>query len=222
MLSSDTSAAPTSTTLTRVPAYGMKFLAHALAVRLRSETFALGLARDLDTPHAAPPAAIPLTVRPLAPGDDLSFLDPAPGLAAHEARNRTAQRRLLAAGIPTCWVAVGPDDTPCYMQWLILPRDNARIRARWGDLFPALAPGEALLEGAYTAESHRGRGVMAHAMARIAEQARCLGARRVITFVGRDNVASLKGCSKAGFTPWTERQETWRLFRRRVRLAPLA
>ena len=62
---------------------------------------------------------------------------------------------------------------------------------------------------------------MAHAMARIAEEARCLGARWVVTFVGADNVASLKGCRKAGFSPYVERRESWRLFRRRVRCTPL-
>jgi GNAT superfamily N-acetyltransferase len=107
------------------------------------------------------------------------------------------------------------------MQWLILPRDNPRIRARWGDLFPPLGPDEALLEGAYTAETHRGRGIMAHAMARIAEQAQCLGARWAITFVGAGNLPSLKGCRKAGFAPYVERCESWRLFRRRVRCTPL-
>lgn len=106
------------------------------------------------------------------------------------------------------------------MQWLIAARDNARVQACF-DLFPELQPDEALLEGAYTAESHRGQGVMSHAMARIAAAARDFGARHVITFVDRGNVASLKGCEKAGFAPYIQRRETWFLFRRRVHFLPL-
>ena len=109
----------------------------------------------------------------------------------------------------------------CYMQWLIAARDNARVHARWGGLFPELKPHEALLEGAYTAESHRGKGVMSHAMALIAEKARDFGAHHVLTFVDRKNVASLKGCEKAGFAPYIQRRETWSLFRRRVHFLPL-
>jgi hypothetical protein len=40
-----------------------------------------------------------------------------------------------------------------------------------------LSPDEALLEGAFTPESHRGQGIMPQAMASIAEKAKDLGAR---------------------------------------------
>jgi GNAT superfamily N-acetyltransferase len=117
--------------------------------------------------------------------------------------------------------AIGPDGKVCYMQWLIASRDNARIRGQWADLFPVLAPDEALLEGAYTGHAYRGQGIMAHAMARIAERASDFGARWVLTFVGERNVASLKGCAKAGFVPYVRRTESWRFMRRRVRFVPL-
>ena len=67
--------------------------------------------------------------------------------------------------------------------------------------FPPLADGEALLENAYTPPAYRGLGVMAAAMAQIAERARDFGARKVLTFVATDNIASLKGCQRAGFYP---------------------
>jgi RimJ/RimL family protein N-acetyltransferase len=38
-------------------------------------------------------------------------------------------------------------------------------------------------------------------MALIAEKADTLGARYVITFVAPDNVPSLKGCQRCGFSP---------------------
>ena len=200
---------------------GRRRLRQAVRSRLSSHCNAIGLRRDLDVPFAAPPAKIALTVRPLRPEDDLSFLDPVSGLDPVAARGRLDQRRLLAANLPTCWIAADPAGVVCYMQWLILARDNGRIHDRWGALFPTLAPDEALLEGAYTAETHRGQGIMSHAMALIAEAAGKGGARYVITFVHHANIASLKGCERAGFAPYIERREAWSLFRRRVRFLPL-
>jgi hypothetical protein len=58
-------------------------------------------------------------------------------------------------------------------------------------------------------------------MAQIAERAAQGGARWVITFVDENNVASVKGCLRAGFTPYVKRLEQFRLFRRRVSFASL-
>ena len=189
--------------------------------RLHSDYLSYGLRRDLRRPHPPPRAAVELNVRPLAPTDSLSFLDPAPGATAEVELIRQNQLRLLAAAIPTCWIATDAHGRPCYMQWLITSADNARIKAQWAGVMPQLRPDEALLEGAYTPESHRGLGIMAHAMARIAEQAEALGASSVITFVAADNVASLKGCRKAGFHPYVERRVKWRFGVRRVEFTPL-
>ena len=198
-----------------------RILLHTMRTRLRSETVALGLRRDLTVPHPVPPAKIPIQVLPLQPGDDLSMLDVTPNILPDDVRGMLAQRRLVEAALPTCWVAIGPDGRVCYMQWLSASQDNAHIERQWADLFPVLAPDEALLEGAYTGRAYRGQGIMAHAMARIAEGASDFGARWVLTFVGETNVASLKGCAKAGFVPYVRRTESWWLMRRRVRFVPL-
>src|SRR5258708_31525036 len=62
---------------------------------------------------------------------------------------------------------------------------------------------------------------MACAMAQIAERARPLGVRWVITFVDETSVPSLKGCAKAGFVPYVRRLESFRLFRRRISFVPI-
>lgn len=200
---------------------GRRRLLEGVRVRLHWRRDAVGLRRDVSVPFAAPAAKVPVTVRPLRPDDDLAFIADDPGLAEQEAAERSSRRSLVNADIPTCWIAVDSEGTACYMQWLIEARDNARIQTTWAGLFPELNPGEALLEGAYTADTHRGKGIMAHAMALIAEQARDLGVQQVITFVSEDNIASLKGCERAGFAPYLSRQESWSLFRWRVRFRPL-
>jgi RimJ/RimL family protein N-acetyltransferase len=85
------------------------------------------------------------------------------------------------------------------MQWLLGPKDNAFIASLGG--FPQLRSDEALLENAYTPPEYRGLGIMPAAMAEIAEHAVEFSSRYVLTFVQTDNIASLKGCQRAGFTP---------------------
>jgi hypothetical protein len=194
----------------------------SLSLRLYSDTTYLGLRRDLSVAFKAAEAKMPLEVRPLDRRDDLSFIDiNEPGGASASALDRLHQINMLKAQIRTCYLALGPDGLPCYMQWLIPSSENDKIQAFYGDIFPRLREDEALLEGAYTAEYCRGQGVMASAMARIAERGNDLGARWVITFVGERHVASLKGCKKAGFVPYVRRREIYRLFKRNVTFTPL-
>jgi GNAT superfamily N-acetyltransferase len=194
----------------------------AVTYRLYSNSVSVGLRRDLRARLAAPAAKRPIEVRPLTPDDELSWLDVRePGLSDEQVYARLAQARLLESGIKTCHVAVEPGGKACYMQWLILSHEYQRVYAFFGNLYPRLAPDEALLEGAYTPEAYRGQGIMAAAMAQIAERADQFGARWVVTFVDESNVASLKGCARAGFEPYLLRHERFRLFRRRVSFTPL-
>lgn len=65
---------------------------------------------------------------------------------------------------------------------------------------------------AFTFKAYRGLCIMPAAMAQIAEKGTSIGARYVNTFVGDDNIASLKGCEKPGFSPYLTRTITTRLF----------
>ncbi|BBY86489.1 GNAT family N-acetyltransferase [Mycolicibacterium tokaiense] len=201
---------------------GRRWLRQGVRVRFSSRRDAIGLRRDVEVPFVAPAAKVPVTVRRLQPDDDVSFLDRVPALDLEVANELIGRRRLVDSRVATCWIAVDSAGVPCYLQWLIGPSDNAFIRRWWKGLFPQLGPNEALLEGAYTAETHRGQGIMAHAMAKITEQASDIGARYVITFVGTDNIASLKGCERAGFVPYLEREDIWSGFRHQVHFRPLA
>ena len=197
-------------------------LIRAARLRLHSDYTCLGLRRDARIPFRAPAAAIPIVVRPLAPGDDLAILDvDAPGLSGDIAYTRLGVRRLLQSGISTCFVAIGPDGTPCHLQWLITAKENPKLRAEFGDLFPALEPDQAMIEGAYTPERFQRLGVMAEATAQVAARAPEFGARWVIGFTVERNHASLKAAKRAGFTPYLRRVESWRLFRRRICFTPL-
>ncbi len=192
-------------------------LLYLLKERWNSELISFGLRRDLTVPFAAPPPKIPLSIRPLEEDDISKILDTnAPGITDEEREERMTRLQMLDAGISTCYVAVTEDNTPCFTQWLIGPSDNSKVQAYFKSIFPTLAPDEVLLEGAFTPEAFRGKGIMSWAMARLVEQEAGLGPRSAITFVTRDNIPSLKGCRKAGFAPYVTRREKWSFFLRQV------
>lgn len=201
----------------------LQWVVAAAIHRFSSESAAIGLRRDLSIPIERPDAAIKISIRQITDRDIPLILDAnAVGLSGEEKWLRTARRRLLDAQFGTCFVAVTADDYPCYMQWLFSHRDNGSIKSYFGGLFPELAEDEALLESAFTPESFRGKRIMPAAMARIAEKASDLNARSVITFVGVDNTPSLKGCARAGFQPYANVTQKWRLFRCRTVLRQLS
>lgn len=190
--------------------------------RWYSERVSYGLRRDLAVPFAAPPARLPLAIRPWREADAAWMLDlAAPEITVAGRDERRTRLDLLAAGIATCYVAVTADDRPCFIQWLIGSEENAQVQGYFKGIFPWLAADEALLEGGFTLEAYRSQGIMSWGLAAVAERGKDLGARWAITFVTEDNLASLKGCRRAGFVPYLLRKETWRLGRRRLTFTPL-
>ena len=188
----------------------------------RSEAESVGLRRDVTLPFVAPRAAVPITIRPLRESDiPILFRPTGEHLSGEARRQRAMGLRMVRAELATCYVAVTEDDRPCYVQWLIGPAANETVRRLFGGCFPALEPDEMLLEGAFTLEEWRGKGIMADAMAQITERALDHQARVVITFVATGNIPSLKGCKKAGFEPYVARADRWRWFQRVSLFGPL-
>src|SRR2546428_13875577 len=91
---------------------------HAVRERLYSNGGSLGLRRGLSVPFPAPAAKRPIQVRPLAPEDDLSFLDvDQPGLAADPVFARLGPQRVLPSRLAAGVVAVRPGGEAGVMAW---------------------------------------------------------------------------------------------------------
>ncbi len=197
-----------------------------VASRLHEEWLSYGLRRDLAVPHHTPKAGIPISIREFRM-TDIPHLFPEGTSRLPRAEQRVMAARLahVVEDIPTCYVAVDiRNDIPCFVQWLMGAEQNDKIQRFFKGRFPRLRNDEALLENAYTPPAYRGKGIMPAAMAMIAERAHEMRCRYVITFVARENVPSLKGCTKAGFLPYLIRHDTRILFhlfkRRRFELLP--
>jgi hypothetical protein len=200
---------------------GFRWLRQTIRQRFHSRRIAIGVRRDLLVHVPVDPPKIPLVVRQLQPDDDLSLIADEPGLSPRAAAERTVQRWLLGSSLPPPAVALDGDGKVCFMAWMLTADDNDCIQARWGNMLPRLEPGEAVIEGPFTAESHRGLGVM-HAYNAILDAARESGLRYVMGFIAEGNIAQLKVAKVGGFVPFVKREESWFLFRRQVRFLPLS
>jgi RimJ/RimL family protein N-acetyltransferase len=176
-------------------------LAGRLKLGLSAKFTRFGLRRDLRVALEKPSAKIPILVRPLENRDLPSlFFDNIAEKDNAERLEVAWRRAFIDKGAPGGFVAIDRrSETPCYVQWLLSSRDNNFIQMLGG--FPPLEADEALLENAYTPPAYRGLGIMSSAMALIAERAEEFAARYVLTFVDEQNIASLKGCQRAGFHP---------------------
>jgi GNAT superfamily N-acetyltransferase len=183
----------------------LSFIVAGIRKRIKSQNRAYGLKRDLNVEFVNPDALLPLLIRPFKIADDQYFT------------SDTYNYGIVEAKFNTCYVACTNEGEPCYRQWLIGSDQNQKIQNFWNQSFPVLDSDEALLESAYTNPEHRGKRIMPAAMSRIAEKGKDIGARYIITFVGIENIPSLKGCKRCGFMPYILRTESWFLFRKRVK-----
>jgi len=182
--------------------------------RLYSTEKSICLRRDLEAPFDSPQAAVKLNITPLKEKHTEKLFD-----LEWQNQNLPALKdvinrlNLYHAHIGTCYTAVDETDEPCFMQWLIGPRENHKLREIYHDGMLQLRADEMLLEGAFTRAAFRGKGIMAEAMSHIAQNGKNLGARWVMTFVKEDNIPSLKGCRKAGFEPYMLKYVQWKFFK---------
>jgi GNAT superfamily N-acetyltransferase len=187
-------------------------IAGRLRLGLHTKLTRYGLARILSVPISRPTAKIPLAVRRLESRDiELLFSTAATGSDPRERWEAAIRQAFIEKGANLGYVAVDErNGTPCYVQWLFGAHDNEFVQKIKG--LPVLQPHQALVENVYTLPSHRGLGIMSAAMALIAERAADFGATEVLVFVGTDNIASLKGCQRAGFNPVMLHHSTHMLF----------
>ena len=88
-------------------------------------------------------------------------------------------------------------------------------------MLPELQPDEAIIEGPFSAQSHRGLRVM-HASHRIVESARDFGVRYVMGFISETNIPQLTVAHQGAFYPFAKREMRWLFYRLRVRFLPLS
>jgi len=181
---------------------GPRELITRLGIFIYSTRECYTLRRDLTVPLGLrPEAKIPITVRPLECSD-------VPQIVAE--RPEGLILGVLRAGLPQCYVAITKDGEVCYVQWLVTPEHREQFRSIRFREMHEFDDDSVMLEFAYTFRRFRGFGIMAPALAWVAEQHK--PARWAVTYVDRTNIPCLRGCRSAGFYPYRLSYDKWRLF----------
>jgi len=159
-----------------------------------------------------------LTARPIQERDFAILRSMLSNSASPSSEKHEVVRRLamLAAGIKTCYVVEDSDGNVRFLQWLILPEENEKLRSHYGDWYPRLSPGEGLMESGYVFPLYRGTGVLAVAFGKIIETASLSGVKRILGMIPEQNTISLASFMRLGFEPYRLRIEK-RLFGLRKR-----
>lgn len=192
--------------------------------KIWTDTISFGLCRDLTVPFPAPAAAMPITIRKATEEDIARLMDPLEaGVSIDELEERRDRREECSSGmLPTSYVGVTDDGAPCFFQMLIYPEQNSISKKLWDKAFPVVQPGQVMLEGVLVPSTFRGKKIMPMAMARLSELARNDSTTEAITFVDSGNIASLKGCVRAGYVPYCHRIRRWRFFHETVSFVPIS
>ncbi|MFB9057593.1 hypothetical protein ACFFU9_12665 [Mariniflexile ostreae] len=123
---------------------------------------------------------------------------------------------LLNANIPTCYVAVTQDGTPCFREWFIEPSQNEKIKSFFGHNFPSLEEDECIFERAYAVERYRGMNIYSVVNYHLGKKALELGYRWAVSCIEISNIESLKGAIKLEARPHKLQVTKWRFFVRRT------
>ena len=171
-----------------------------LARRIWSSQDSFGLACALDDLPEPRAARIPVKMEAQEPATFTGFVkEQQHDLTDAEAEFIRQRVEMCGEGVRTLYAALDPEGEAIYTQWLLKPGDETALHRAAPGYFPDLAPDETMVEGAYTFTNFRGHGAMGDGMHQLLEIAQATGATRCLTYVGFDNIASLRGCHKVGF-----------------------
>ncbi len=162
-----------------------------------------------------------VSMRPESASSSDAFLSELPLVRDRDVIEVLLRIESCEVGVETLYVHRDDANQPAYAQWLITPATQDSLHAHAPGRYDRLGADEGLLEGAYTFVGFRGRRLMAEGMSQLLDVAHETGLRTVYTYVGADNVPSLRGCARVGFTPDHVRISTRRVGRRRSLRLPL-
>jgi hypothetical protein len=117
------------------------------------------------------------------------------------------------SGFRDCYIARVIDiEEPCFVAWLVSPEDSNSVSEGFNSRLPQLDEAEVLLENCYTFEKYRGNNIMPTVVAELCELAKNKGFKRLIAYVRKDNIASLRAFEKLDVRKFEETPELKMLF----------
>lgn len=189
----------------------------AFFVQLRRQIYSkatfLGLEKRLDTNWVDLPCRLQYHLLPASEDDIEEMLEKARDEGSESVHELLQRKWFYDCGFHDCYVGrTAYAGELCYIQWLVSRKDSEAVNSGFQSRLPSLKEDEILIENAFTFQKYRGNGVYPSALIRLAESSRGKGFKRMLVYVKEDNIASLKGCEKAGFKVFERVPEVKLLF----------
>ena len=185
---------------------GLKVFLKQLRCQIYSRSAQVGFTVDLqrnDIPRIE--AKINYTLSLASEQDMNEILQKTKTESEESVQSLVYRRWLYEDGYHNWYIARTADTNElCFMQSVIHPEDDKVVKGRFKGWFPKLKEDEILLEGAYAFEKYRGCRLCDSVASDILDIYRKKGFKRMITYIKKDNVTSLKAAAKTGFTKFEE------------------
>ena len=102
-------------------------------------------------------------------------------------------------GFHDCYVARAPSGELAHIQWLVFPGDRAVNTRSFRRIYCPIGNGWVLMDNSFCFPRYRGLGLFPSVTARLMAIAGEAGCRSCVTYVRKDNLASLNEMTKLGF-----------------------
>lgn len=184
---------------------GPKAFFDQLSRLIYSRDILIGLEKDLDARGVCVSSKLPYSWRQASEREMEELLTKAKAESKESVHELIKRKWFYECGFHDCYAARTADSGElCFVAWLISTKDGNLVNRSFKNRLPSLEEDELLLENCYTFENYRGNSIMPSVLVELWELARNKGFKRLITYVGQDNVASLRAFEKLGFRKFGE------------------
>jgi len=160
----------------------------------------VSLQKNLDTKSLPLPCEVKYSLHLASEEDMQEMLELARAEGKESAYELIGRKLFYDSGFRDCYVARSADTNElCFIQWMISPQVCQGLYRDFGNMLPMLESTDLWMENSYTFKKYRGKKLYPSALVDLAQIARDKGFKRILTYVREDNIASIKGCERAGF-----------------------
>jgi hypothetical protein len=172
-----------------------------------------GLQKNLQTNNAPVPCEVKYSLQLASEKDMQEMLEMAVSEGRDSAYELIGRKLFYDSGFRDCYVARSVDTNElCFVQWMISQENCQGLDRGFRNMLPKLERQDLWMENSYTFKKYRGKKVYPSVLVDLAEIARNKGFKRILTYVREDNIASVKGCERAGFQAFERVTEVKLLF----------
>jgi RimJ/RimL family protein N-acetyltransferase len=185
---------------------GPVFFLKRLRRQIYSKSTEIGFSLDL-TKYNIPQveASIKYSLRPATKEDMGEVLQRSKAESKESCYHLVMQMWMYEDGYHNYYIARTADTNQiCFLQSIIYPQDISMAKGRFKNVFPKLKEGEAIIESSYTFEKYRGNRLHPAITTDLLRLCKERGLKRMIAHVTKDNIASIKGTERAGYTQFEE------------------